>query len=62
MESLISRASRILGMGVPESDVVKRLKESGHSDWDIFYAIEAAKIANKDRKKDIKDGGNKNKT
>jgi len=55
MEELINRASIDLGMGVSEAEVVKRLKESGHSDWDIFFAIEAAKIVNKDRDKVGKD-------
>ena len=49
MESLINRAAIALGMGVPECEVIQKLKESGHSDWDIFFAVEAAKISNKDR-------------
>ena len=52
MESLINRAAIALGMGLPECEVIQKLKESGHSDWDIFFAIEAAKISNKDRERD----------
>lgn len=55
MESLINRAAMALGMGVPEAEVIESLKQSGHSDWDIFFAIEAAKIVNKDREKVGKD-------
>jgi hypothetical protein len=51
MEELIKRAALALGMGVPEAEVVKRLKADSnyHSDWDIFFAIEAAKVSNKHR-------------
>lgn len=51
MEELINRAAMALGMGVPEAEVTESLKQSGHPDWDIFFAIEAAKISNKDREK-----------
>lgn len=49
MEELINRAAMALGMGVPEAEVVERLKRSDYSDWDIFLAVEAAKINNKHR-------------